>query len=51
MCAIGSSMVRETATLMLSQYFKRRREMVEMFSGSGVGFGIAIFSNVYSSGI
>ncbi|XP_040583560.1 monocarboxylate transporter 12 [Lepeophtheirus salmonis] len=51
MCGIGISMVRETATIMLSQYFKRRRELVEMFSGSGAGFGIALFSNVYSSGI
>jgi hypothetical protein len=43
-------MVRETSTLMLSQYFKRRRELVEMLSTAGTGLGIAIFSNIYHTG-
>ena len=30
---IGAAMVRETSTLMLNQYFKRRRERAEAFSG------------------
>jgi hypothetical protein len=48
---IGCAMVRETSTLMLSQYFKRRREVVEMIASTGTGCGIAIFSNVYRSGM
>ena len=48
---VGCAMVRETSTLMLSQYFKRRREIVEMIASTGTGFGIAIFSNVFRSGM
>ena len=48
---IGCAMVRETSTLMLSQYFKRKREVVEMIASTGTGCGIAIFSNVYRSGM
>ena len=50
-CGIGCAMVRETSSLMLGQYFKRRRELVEALSSSGIGFGIAIFSNVYHQGL
>ena len=35
----------------MSQYFKRRREVVEMLSSSGTGLGIAIFSNLFHSGL
>ena len=48
---IGLSMVRETSSLMLSQYFKRRRELVEMLSSTGTGVGVAIFTNVFYAGI
>lgn len=48
---IGCAMVRETSSLMLGQYFKRRRELVEALSSAGIGFGIAIFSNVYHLGL
>jgi hypothetical protein len=44
-------MVRETSTLMLSQYFKRKREMVEMLSGMGTGAGIAVFTNVLRNSV
>ncbi len=44
-------MVRETSSLMLGQYFKRRRELVETLATTGVGFGIAIFSNVFRAGL
>ena len=43
-------MVRETSNLMLSQYFKRRRDLVETLATSGTGVGIAIFANVYNTG-
>ena len=51
MCGIGCAMVRDTSGLMLGQYFKRRREIVEFLSTMGIGFGIAIFSNVYHMGL
>lgn len=37
-------LARDCATLMVAQYFKRRREMVEIFVVSGSGLGIAIMS-------
>ena len=43
-------MVRETSSLMLSQYFKRKRELVEMYACMGTGFGLAIFTNAYNAG-
>ena len=48
---IGNAMVRETSTLMLSQYFKRKRELVEMYASLGTGLGIAIFTNGFQAGI
>jgi hypothetical protein len=36
---------------MLGQYFKRKRELVEALSTTGIGFGLAIFSNVYHVGL
>ena len=48
---LGCAMVRETSTLMLSQYFKRRRDLVETLATSGTGVGIAIFANVYNTGV
>ena len=41
---IGVGMVRDTATLMLGQYFKRRREQVEILLVSASGFGLAAMS-------
>jgi len=44
-------MVRESSSLMLSQYFKRRRELVETLSACGNGCGIIIFSAIFQTGI
>ncbi|XP_076059986.1 monocarboxylate transporter 3-like [Oratosquilla oratoria] len=41
---IGVGMTRETANLMIGQYFKRRREFVEIIVQSGSGIGITLFS-------
>ena len=48
---LGCAMVRETSMMMMSQYFKRRREVVETIASAGTGLGIAIFSNIFKSGI
>jgi hypothetical protein len=37
-------MTRDCSTLMVAQYFKRRREFVEIFIVSGSGLGIAVMS-------
>ena len=39
-------MTRDTASLMVGQYFKRRREMVEIFLVSGSGLGISVMSTL-----
>ena len=39
-------MTRDTATLMVGQYFKRRRELVEIFLVSGSGLGISVMSSI-----
>ncbi len=41
---VGCGMVRETSVLMLSQYFKRRREQVEVVASLGSGLGVILFS-------
>ncbi|XP_054163329.1 monocarboxylate transporter 2-like [Oppia nitens] len=38
---VGVSMIRETAVIMIGQYFKKRREFVEVFVISSSGIGIA----------
>lgn len=42
--AIGIGITKESANLMVGQYFKRRRPMVEIFIQSSFGIGIAIMS-------
>lgn len=37
-------MTRDCSTLMVAQYFKRKREFVEIFIVSGSGFGISLMS-------
>lgn len=37
-------MTRDCSTLMVAQYFKRKRELVEIFIVSGSGLGIAVMS-------
>lgn len=46
MLGVGAGMVRESALLMLGQYFRRRREFVEMVAMAGGGVGVALFSVV-----
>ncbi|XP_024084577.1 monocarboxylate transporter 10-like isoform X2 [Cimex lectularius] len=48
---IGVSMTRDCSTLMVAQYFKRRRELVEIFIVSGSGLGIAVMSIFMKSAI
>uniref|UniRef100_T1K3E6 Major facilitator superfamily (MFS) profile domain-containing protein n=1 Tax=Tetranychus urticae TaxID=32264 RepID=T1K3E6_TETUR len=39
---IGVSMLRDTSVIMIGQYFKKRREFVEIFVNTGNGLGIAL---------
>ncbi|CAG0879409.1 unnamed protein product [Darwinula stevensoni] len=41
---LGVGLTRDTSTLMVGQYFKRRRELVETFLVSGSGIGLAVMS-------
>nr|CAH7755842.1 unnamed protein product [Callosobruchus chinensis]CAI5869589.1 unnamed protein product [Callosobruchus analis] len=41
---IGVGITRDCSTLMVAQYFKRRREFVEIFIVSGSGLGISAMS-------
>ena len=43
---LGVGMTRDTATLMVGQYFKRRRQLVEIFLVSGSGLGISVMSSI-----
>ena len=44
-------MVRETSTIMMGNYFKKRRLFVEMVAMSGEGVGIALFSVLLKEGV
>ena len=48
---VGAGLVRETSSLMLGHYFKRRREFVEMIVQTGAGVGIALFSVLYKEAV
>jgi hypothetical protein len=48
---VGTGLVRETSSLMLGHYFKRRREFVEMIVQAGAGVGIALFSVLYKEAV
>lgn len=48
---VGCCLVRETASLMLGQYFKRRREFVESVAACGGGVGVALFSVLYKEAV
>ena len=41
---IGVGLTRDTSTLMVGQYFKRRRAFVEIFLVSGSGIGLSFMS-------
>ena len=44
-------LVRDTATLMVAQYFKRKREIVEIVVVSASGLGITTMSCILSSSV
>uniref|UniRef100_A0A182PM63 Major facilitator superfamily (MFS) profile domain-containing protein n=1 Tax=Anopheles epiroticus TaxID=199890 RepID=A0A182PM63_9DIPT len=48
---VGVGMTRDCSTLMVAQYFKKRREFVEIFIVSGSGLGIAVMSAFIKSAI
>jgi hypothetical protein len=48
---VGVGMTRDCSTLMVAQYFKRKREFVEIFVVSGSGLGLAIMSNFIKGAI
>ncbi|XP_059617895.1 monocarboxylate transporter 2-like [Phlebotomus argentipes] len=48
---IGVGMTRDCSTLMVAQYFKRRREFVEIFIVAGSGLGITVMSAFIKSSI
>jgi len=43
---LGCGMVRETSVLMVSQYFKRKRQNVEILTSMGGGLGLTMFTNL-----
>jgi len=45
MTGIGVGLTRDTATIMVAQYFKRRREFVEIFVVAASGLGITLMSS------
>lgn len=47
----GASMVRDSASVMIGHYFKRRRQFVEMIVMAGEGVGIALFSVILKEGV
>ncbi|GBL94222.1 Monocarboxylate transporter 10 [Araneus ventricosus] len=44
----GNSLARETSSIMIGQYFKKRRQQVEMVSLIGYGFGVATMPLLFS---
>ena len=44
MLGVGVGMIRDTAALMVGQYFKRRREAVEVVVVAASGVGVAVMS-------
>jgi hypothetical protein len=48
---VGVGMTRDCSTLMVAQYFKRKREFVEIFIVSGSGLGIVVMSTFIKSAI
>ena len=41
---VGVGLTRDTSTFMVGQYFKRRRELVDIFLVSGSGIGLSFMS-------
>ncbi|XP_030752675.1 monocarboxylate transporter 12-like isoform X2 [Sitophilus oryzae] len=43
---VGAGITKDCSTLMVAQYFKRRRELVEIATVSGSGMGLAVMSTI-----
>lgn len=48
---IGVGLTRDCSTIMVAQYFKKKRELVEMIIVSGSGVGIALMSIYFKEAI
>ena len=48
---VGVGMTRDTSTLMVAQYFKRKREFVEIFVIAASGVGLATLSVLINGAI
>lgn len=48
---IGVAMIRDTSVIMVGQYFKKRRELVEIIVLAGAGLGVAFMPLFLSHGI
>ena len=48
---VGVSFVRDTSTLMVGQYFKRKREMMEIVMVSASGVGLCVMSHFLKTAI
>lgn len=42
--SVAMALVRESSALMVGQYFKRRRDFVEIVVQMGAGIGVILFS-------
>lgn len=51
MVGFGASLVRDSSSVMIGHYFKRRRQFVEMIVMAGEGVGIALFSVIIKEGV
>ena len=48
---IGVALTRDAATLMVGQYFKRRRELVEIFLVASYGLGISLMGELIQNSL
>lgn len=44
-------MTRDCSTLMIAQYFKKKREFVEIITVAGSGLGVVFMSNYFKKSI
>lgn len=49
MFAVGSTSTAMASSFMIGQYFKRRRELVEIITQSGAGIGLLFLSVFYNN--
>lgn len=48
---IGVGLTRDCSTLMIAQYFKKKREFVDIITVAGSGFGVVFMSNYFQKSI